>query len=96
MSKSRYTSSVFINCPFDGEYIPIFNSILFTVFDCGYIPRCAQELDDSSEVRSEILRRYRLFISELPNLCGKLKLTVDEMTFTDYTSIIPVWLKQNP
>lgn len=205
MPQSRYTTSVFINCPFDGEYIPIFNAIVFTVFDCGYIARCAQEIDDSSEVRidkvtkiiseckygihdisrtelskdtnlprfnmplelglflgakrfgdmnqkkkaclvldrtpyryqtfisdiagqdirshnnddseaiklvrnwlrsisqrmtipggSEIQRRYRLFMSELPYLCRKLKLTIDEMTFNDYTSIIPVWLKQNP
>jgi hypothetical protein len=46
-----YAVNVFINCPFDIEYLPIFRAIIFTVFDCGYIARCAREIDDSSEVR---------------------------------------------
>ncbi len=45
---------------------------------------------------SEILRRYRQFTQELPHLCKKLKLTVNEMSFNDYTSIVYVWLDQNP
>lgn len=49
--KSDYTISVFINCPFDREYLPIFRAVIFTVFDCGYIARSAREVDDSSEVR---------------------------------------------
>lgn len=44
----------------------------------------------------EILRRYRLFRSELPSLCKKIKLTIDEMVFNDYINIISVWLKENP
>jgi hypothetical protein len=205
MPKSHYNTNVFINCPFDDEYKDIFNAVVFTVFDCGYLARCAQELDDSIEVRinkieniisecrfgihdisrtelskdsnlprfnmplelglfmgakrygeeeqkqkrcmildkeryryqkfisdisgqdvhahnndestvikkvgewlrkfsgrtiipggSEILRRYHLFKSEFPNLCKKLKLTMDEVTFLDYTNIIAEWLKQNP
>ena len=49
--KVNYNISVFINCPFDQEYSPIFQSIIFTVIDCGYIARCASEISDSSEVR---------------------------------------------
>lgn len=49
--KANYNISVFINCPFDQEYSPIFQSIIFTVIDCGYIARCASEISDSSEVR---------------------------------------------
>ena len=49
--KSDYINSVFINCPFDGEYLPIFRAVIFTIFDCGYIARSAREVDDSSEVR---------------------------------------------
>lgn len=48
--KKKYTSSVFINCPFDNEYSPIFRAVIFTIFDCGYIARSAREIDDSSEV----------------------------------------------
>lgn len=38
-----YEKSVFINCPFDGRYKRIFNAIVFTVCDCGFIPRSALE-----------------------------------------------------
>ena len=46
-----YTRNVFLNCPFDEVYQPIFQAIIFTVFDCGYTPRCSLEIEDSSEVR---------------------------------------------
>jgi hypothetical protein len=202
---SNYSNSVFINCPFETEYLPIFRSIIFTVFDCGYIARCAREIDDSSEVRidkitriisecrygihdisrteldketnlprfnmpfelgmflgakrfgcdeqkkkiclildkepyryqsfisdisgqdiqshkneipgvirvvrewlnntsmgvvlpggKKILERYRKFTSKLPVLCKKVGLTIDEIIFNDFTSIIYEWLKENP
>jgi hypothetical protein len=44
----------------------------------------------------EILRRYLLFKSELPRLCKKVKLTVDEMIYNDYTNIVSIWLRGNP
>ncbi len=46
-----YDDSVFINCPFDGEYLPLFHAIVFAVHDCGFIARCALEVDDSGQVR---------------------------------------------
>lgn len=46
-----YSRSVFINCPFSQEYQRIFRAILFTVFYCGYRPRCALEISDSSQNR---------------------------------------------
>lgn len=45
---SAYSHSVFINCPFDARYRPLFRAIVFTVLDCGFRPRCALELTDSS------------------------------------------------
>lgn len=51
MSKLKYEESVFINCPFDKEYHPLFEAIIFTVHDCGFIARCAREFSDSSQVR---------------------------------------------
>jgi len=42
---------IFINCPFDAGYQPIFNAVIFTTFDLGFVPRCALEVDDSSENR---------------------------------------------
>lgn len=46
-----YFRSVFINCPFDSEYLLLFNAITFAVADCGFIPRCALEAEDSGDIR---------------------------------------------
>lgn len=46
-----YDDCVFINCPFDGEYEPLFKALVFAVQICGFVPRSALELDDGSEVR---------------------------------------------
>jgi len=37
------SKSVFINCPYDSEYEPLFDAIIFTVICCGFIPRSAKE-----------------------------------------------------
>lgn len=205
MPKTDYSKNVFINCPFDDDYLSIFRAVVFTVIDCDYVPRCAWEVQDSSLVRiekitkiiseckygihdisrteldkktnlprfnmplelgifwgarwfgdneqrkkaclildrepyryqsfisdiagqdiqshdnsdlgainvvrnwlrdvsgrsaipggKEIQKRYGLFKSELPILCDKLKLGVDEMIFNDYTHLVYEWLKRNP
>jgi hypothetical protein len=46
-----YERRVFVNCPFDEEYRPLFEALVFAVHDCGYIARCSLECDDASEVR---------------------------------------------
>jgi hypothetical protein len=53
MTRSKYANDVFINCPFDEQYRPLFEAIVFAVFACGFRPRCALEIDDGSEVRIE-------------------------------------------
>ena len=40
-SGAEFEASVFVNCPFDDAYKPMFEAIVFAVFDCGYRPRCA-------------------------------------------------------
>jgi hypothetical protein len=42
---------VFINCPFDAEYKPIFYAAVFTVVRFGFRARCALETDDAAESR---------------------------------------------
>ena len=64
-----YDDSVFINCPFDGEYLPLFHAIVFAVHDCGFIARCALEVDDSGQVRiqkiEQIIADCRLGIHDI-------------------------------
>ncbi|MFM9961712.1 MAG: hypothetical protein ACKV2Q_10850 [Planctomycetaceae bacterium] len=64
-----YVEDVFINCPFDEEYRPLFDAMLFVLMACGFKPRCALEAIDGSEVRIEKLFRMiaecRLAIHDL-------------------------------
>ena len=39
---------VFINCPFDSEYRPLFEAIVFTICACDYSPCCALGIVDSA------------------------------------------------
>lgn len=54
---SRYGDSVFINCPFTPDYQEIFRALVFSVADCGFIPRSALEKSDSGETRIDKLYR---------------------------------------
>jgi len=69
MSTATYENSVFINCPFDPLYWPLFEAITFSVYDLGYFPRCALEVDDSSQVRIDkitgIIKSCRLSIHDI-------------------------------
>lgn len=51
MKLNHYTDNVFINCPFDSAYKPLFDAIVFAVHDCGFMARCALEEEDTSQVR---------------------------------------------
>ena len=53
MASAYYATNVFINCPFDEVYLELRKALLFSVFDCGFIPRCALEEDNSGNVRFE-------------------------------------------
>ncbi|RCR71461.1 hypothetical protein [Larkinella punicea] len=48
---SSYLDNVFINCPFDETYQPLFRAITFTIHDCGFTARCALEEDSTGDVR---------------------------------------------
>jgi hypothetical protein len=69
MIARSYDRNVFINCPFDPEYRPLFEAIAFTTADCGYHPRSALEVDDSSQVRIEkitgIISESRLAVHDI-------------------------------
>lgn len=45
------TPAVFINCPFDSSYRPIFDAIVFAVMALGFEPRCALERDTGTKER---------------------------------------------
>lgn len=51
MPLTEYDRNVFINCPFDLEYTPLFEAIVFAINDAGFRPKCARERLDSSQIR---------------------------------------------
>ncbi len=55
--EAAYGANVFINCPFDRTYQPLLRAILFTVFDCGFLPRCALEESNAANLRLEKIKR---------------------------------------
>jgi hypothetical protein len=49
----QYADNVFINCPFDQEYKPVFDAIIFAVHDAGFVARSALEISDATQNRFE-------------------------------------------
>ena len=58
-SQREYQRNVFVNCPFDVDYQPLFQAIVFTVEDCEFRARCALEVEDSGEVRASSPIHFR-------------------------------------
>lgn len=50
-----YSFSIFYNCPFDNEYQPTFEAVLFTIYRCGFTLRCAKNLMIQGKLESTIL-----------------------------------------
>jgi hypothetical protein len=69
MPRQKYNDNVFINCPFDVAYQLLFDAIVFAVYDCGFVARCALEEDDGSQIRVqkifEIISKCRLALHDL-------------------------------
>lgn len=64
-----YENNVFINCPFDEEYKHIFDALVFAVYDCGHVARCAKEIGDVSRARIDniagIIRECKFGIHDI-------------------------------
>lgn len=54
MSRAR---QIFVNCPFDSGYKPLFDAIVFAVTDLGFVARSAREDDDGGEIRLVKIQR---------------------------------------
>lgn len=48
-----FKKNVFVNCPFDKEYLPLLKPLLFTISYLGFTPRIAAETLDSGRPRIE-------------------------------------------
>lgn len=72
MPSSNYNDQVFINCPFDDQYLDMFRACTFTILDAGFVPRCSKEIDDATRFRLDaimgIIRDCRYGIHDLSRI----------------------------
>ncbi len=73
MPAAEYERNVFINCPFDNAYAPIFEAIVFAVHDAGFRPKCARERLDSSEIR----------LQKILNLISESRFSIHDLSRTE-------------
>ena len=66
---SSFDRNVFINCPFDKDFLPFLKTLIFTVYYLGFNPRIASERSDSGESRldkiKELIESSRFSIHDL-------------------------------
>jgi hypothetical protein len=77
----NFDRNVFINCPFDETYLPLFNAIVFAVKDIGFNPRSALEASNASEFR----------LDKIMNLILECKYSIHDLSRieADATSGLP-------
>ena len=67
-----FDKNVFINCPFDQEYLSLLRPLLFTILYVGFNPKIGLESSDSGETRinkiCELIRASRYSIHDLSRL----------------------------
>ena len=70
--KSSFKDNVFINCPFDKEYMLLLRPMLFTVIFLGFEPRIASERKTSNEERiskiKELIRNSKYSIHDISRM----------------------------
>lgn len=70
--RNVFSRAVFVNCPFDSEYLPLLRPLLFTIIYVGFLPRIASERSDSGENRIDkicaLIRACQYSIHDLSRL----------------------------
>lgn len=77
MPSADYERNVFINCPFDNDYAPIFEAIVFAIHDAGFEPKCARGRIDSSEIR----------LQKIIALVGDARYSIHDLSRTELDSV---------
>jgi hypothetical protein len=77
MIPEGFDRSVFINAPFDADYDPILQSVMFAVVYLGFEPKLARLRSDSAEIRVEkvadLIRTCKYSIHDLSRCVAKRK-----------------------
>jgi hypothetical protein len=68
-----FEKNVFINCPFDDKYLPLFRAVIFTVHDMGFRARCALEASNAGNVR----------IDKIQDIIASCKYSIHDISRTE-------------
>jgi len=73
----NFDKNIFVNCPFDKDFISLLRPLLFTILYCGFNPRIALERLDSGEARlnkiKELIDSSKYSIHDLSRIKSKGK-----------------------
>lgn len=72
-----FDKNVFINCPFDDKYLPLFRAVIFTVHDMGFRARCSLEASNAGQVR----------IDKIQDIIAECKYSVHDISRTQLDKI---------
>ena len=75
-----YEESVFINCPFDDKYKPLFEAMVFTIRACDFTPRCALEFEGEPNRLQKIInviRDCKLGVHDVSIADGRLNMPLE-------------------
>lgn len=70
---ATFERDVFINCPFDDPYIPLFHAIVFSIHDIGFRPRCALEASNAAQFR----------LSKIMDIVSSCKYSIHDLSRTE-------------
>lgn len=74
---NNLSKNVFINCPFDKEYLSLLRPMLFTILYLDYFPRIASERFNSAEIRidkiCELIVQSKYSIHDISRIESKKK-----------------------
>ena len=71
--------AIFVNYPFDAEYKPLFDAIVFAVSFCGFRVRSALEISDADEPR----------LLKIVRLIGESRLSIHDMSRVEQSDGLP-------
>ncbi len=74
---ANYDRNVFINCPFDDQYQPLFYAIVFAVNDMGFRSRCAKDESNAGKGR----------IEKIQDLIAQCKYSIHDISRVDLDPI---------
>jgi hypothetical protein len=74
---ANFEKNVFINCPFDDPYAPLFNAIVFAVHDVGFRPRCALEASNAGQFR----------LTKIMDIISSCKYSIHDLSRTEIDKV---------